>query len=90
MRADTDTDTDMITVSIHVSRVLDFVSQNVGMCHLRELAFIMSVFPTCMTDRDHVFYTLHFLIVLLANDYNKFLSISTIPVKATPWEMFFI
>ena len=30
--ADTDTDTDMITVPIHVSHVLDFVSQNIGTC----------------------------------------------------------
>ena len=67
-RADTDTDTDMITVSVYVSRVLDFVSQN--LCQLRELAFIMSVFLTSMTDRDPwpVFNSLHFLIVLLAND----------------------
>ena len=58
----------MITVSVHVSRGLDFVSQTIGMFHLSVLAFIMSVFLTNKADRDPVFYTLHFLIVLLAND----------------------
>ena len=33
------------------------------------VAFIISVFLTYMDIRDPVFYTLHFLIVLLANDY---------------------
>ena len=65
-RADTDTVMDMITVSVHVLRVLDFVSQTKRMFHLRALAFIMSVFLTNMTRRDPVFYKLHFLIVLLA------------------------
>ena len=40
-RVDTDTD-DMTTVSVHVSCVLDFVSQN--MCHMSVLAFITRVF----------------------------------------------
>ena len=65
---DTHTNTDMITVSVHVSRVLDFVSKTIGMFHLSVLAFIMSIFLTYMTDRELVFYTLHFLLVLLAND----------------------
>ena len=44
VRADTVKIGIMITVSVYVSRVLDFVSQNIGMCHLSALAFIMSVF----------------------------------------------
>ena len=67
-RADTDTDTDIMIVSVHVSCVLEFVLQTVGMFHLSALTFIMGVFPTSMTYTDPVFYTLHFLIVLLAND----------------------
>ena len=54
----------MITVSVHVSCVLDFVSQTIylhGMFHLSALAFVMSVFLTNMTDRDPVFYTLQFV-----------------------------
>ena len=41
-RADIDRDhTDMIIVFIHVSRVLDFVWQTLGMYHLSALAFII-------------------------------------------------
>ena len=67
-RTDTDADTDIITVSIHVSRVLDFDSQTIGMFHLIALAFIMGAFLTNKTRRDPVLYTLHVLIVLLVND----------------------
>ena len=66
----------MLNVSVHVSHVLNFVSQNIGMFHLSALAFIMSVFLTNMTDRDPVFYALHFLIVLLANDQNNYIYIT--------------
>ena len=72
----------MITVSVDVSRLLDFVSQNIGMCHLRVLAFIMSVFPTNMAYRDPVFclQMTHNFYLYQKNFYQ--------PVKAIPPEMF--
>ena len=82
-----DSDKDMIIISVHISRVLDFVSHTIGMFHLSALAFITNVFLTNMTDRDPMFYTLHFLIVFLQMTNNLPSISSTIPVKAISWEM---
>ena len=56
MRTDTDTDIDMITVSVHVSRALDFVSHKIGMCHVSKYIYIFKPGPiTKGVDRVHGF-----------------------------------
>ena len=87
---DTETDRDMITVSVHVSRVLDFVSQNNRYVSLECARIHHECFPWQACIETLCFINNIFSSFCLQMT-NIFLSTSsTIQVKAIPWGIFLI